>query len=598
MKSVEKDEGTISLQVSAQIVKHISSGLYRSPGSALKELISNSFDADATKVEIAFDFGYDKSGTIKLTKLIIKDNGEGMDVYDLKKIFTHVGGSDKDSPTREPMTKTFGRPVIGSFGIGMLSVAATCKNFRIITKKREQEREFIADVSFAFFKDLISRTESMDKVKLGNIDLSSRHAEKEFEQYTIYEISNFEPPFLEGLIPTIHDSFFYMNNRTKDDEEYFKEFVIEKIQNLVKTSTKKLAYLDKMITDVGVMSPIEYLPDGPIRRKVVINGKEYNIPGTDNKEYLELKERPKKFNFEVRVSLWIDGKEKNNFKIFKPFLYPTDADLNEDGFEKLNPKVWVLPKIDNEIIVEGEPLHIALTGYYYHQDKRILPLEFRGTLYRVRNVSLGYSLGDISNLFTDTYLVMHQTFSEIYLDNGFQRIVNLDRESLYEGSEVYRFLMKYLQEVINHKKEIFQILPILTEKDNKEIVFKDSNNKVIQEAISKSGVRGIVPQIKKERAGRRNTNIKQKGKDFSKEILSLDENVEVKKERTINVSEMKIRTDKNKVIVTIPRFRKHQELWDNLAIGTVKIIKDEKIKEEMLNLVISLYSKIEEDELN
>ena len=32
------DEGTISLQVSAQIVKHISSGLYRSPGSALKHL--------------------------------------------------------------------------------------------------------------------------------------------------------------------------------------------------------------------------------------------------------------------------------------------------------------------------------------------------------------------------------------------------------------------------------------------------------------------------------------------------------------------------------------------------------------------------------
>ena len=66
----------------------------------------------------------------------------------------------------------------------------------------------------------------------------------------------------------------------------------------------------------------------------------------------------------------------------------------------------------------------------------------------------------------------------------------------------------------------------------------------------------------------------------------------------MNVSEMKIRTDKNKVIVTIPHFRKHPELWDNLAIGTVKIIKDEKIKEEMLNLVISLYSKIEEDELN
>ena len=156
-------------------------------------------------------------------------------------------------------------------------------------------------------------------------------------------------------------------------------------------------------------------------------------------------------------------------------------------------------------------------------------LEFRGTLYRVRNVSLGYDLGDISNLFTDTYIILHQTFSEIYLDNGFQRIVNLDRESLYEGSEVYRFLMSYLQAVINPKKGRIQTQSNLTEKDNKEIIFKESNNKVIQEAISKSGVSDIIHQIKKERAGRRNTNIKQKGKDFSKEILSLDENVEVKR---------------------------------------------------------------------
>ena len=164
MESKDEDLGTISLQVSAQIVKHISSGLYRSPGSALKELISNSFDADASKVEITYDFGYDHTGTIKLSKLIIKDNGKGMDINDLKKIFTHVGGSEKDSPNKELKTDKNKRPMIGSFGIGMLSVAATCNKFRIITKKKEGQREFIADVSFAFFKDIILRTESMDKV--------------------------------------------------------------------------------------------------------------------------------------------------------------------------------------------------------------------------------------------------------------------------------------------------------------------------------------------------------------------------------------------------------------------------------------------------
>ena len=598
MESNDEDLGTISLQVSAQIVKHISSGLYRSPGSALKELISNSFDADASKVEITYDFGYDHTGTIKLSKLIIKDDGRGMDIYDLKKIFTHVGGSDKDSPNREMKTDRYKRPIIGSFGIGMLSVAATCNKFRIITKKKEGQREFIADVSFEFFKDLILRTESMDKVKLGNIDLSSRHTEKEFEQYTIYEISNFEPPFLDGLIPSIGDSYFYKNKRIEDDDEYFKKFVTQKIQSVDMKSTKKLAYLDKMITDVAVMSPIEYLPDGPIRKKVSLNGKDYEIPGTDNKDYNELIERLKKFNFEVRIFLNREGKEINNFKIFKPFLYPTDSDIAEFGFDNLDPKIWVLPKVDNEIVAENEPLHVNLTGYYYHQSKRILPLEFRGTLFRVHNVSLGYDLGDISNIFTDTYLILHQTFSEIYLDNGFQRIVNLDRESLYEGSSVYRFLMNYLKEVINNiGRQKTPPIPVVPT-SGKEKLFQESSERVIKEAISKAGVSNIVSQIKKERALKRSANIRRTGSNLTKEILHADENADIKRERTKNVSEMDIKNEGKKIIVTVPNFRKHPELWDNLAVGVLKIVQDKDTKEEMLSFLISLYSEIEGDEIN
>ena len=598
MESKDEDLGTISLQVSAQIVKHISSGLYRSPGSALKELISNSFDADASKVEITYDFGYDHTGTIKLSKLIIKDNGKGMDINDLKKIFTHVGGSEKDSPNKELKTDKNKRPMIGSFGIGMLSVAATCNKFRIITKKKEGQREFIADVSFAFFKDIILRTESMDKVKLGNIDLSSRHTDKEFEQYTIYEISNFEPPFLDGLIPSIGDSYFYKNKRIEDDDEYFKKFVTQKIQSSDMKSTKKLAYLDKMITDVAVMSPIEYLPDGPIRKKVTINGKDYKIPGTDNKDYNELIDRLKGFNFEVRIFLNREGKEINNFKIFKPFLYPTDSDIAEYSFDDLYPKIWVLPKVDDEIVIENEPLHVELTGYYYHQNKRILPLEFRGTLFRVHNVSLGYNLGDIANIFTDTYLIFHQTLSEIYLDSGFQRIVNLDRESLYEGSSVYTFLMDYLKKVINdtdgRKKQPIPVAP----KSGKEKLFQESSERVIKEAISRTGVSNIVSQIKNERASKRSANIRRTGSDLTKEILNADENSDIKRERTKNVSEMDIKKEGENIIVKVPIFRKHPELWDNIAVGILKIVQDKETKEEILSFLISLYSKIEGDELH
>jgi hypothetical protein len=293
-----------------------------------------------------------------------------------------------------------------------------------------------------------------------------------------------------------------------------------------------------------------------------------------------------------------EGKEINNFKIFKPFLYPTDSDIAEFGFDNLDPKIWVLPKVDNEIVVENEPLHVNLTGYYYHQSKRILPLEFRGTLFRVHNVSLGYDLGDISNIFTDTYLILHQTFSEIYLDNGFQRIVNLDRESLYEGSSVYRFLMNYLKEVINNiGRQKTPPIPVVPT-SGKEKLFQESSERVIKEAISKAGVSNIVSQIKKERALKRSANIRRTGSNLTKEILHADENADIKRERTKNVSEMDIKNEGKKIIVTVPNFRKHPELWDNLAVGVLKIVQDKDTKEEMLSFLISLYSEIEGDEIN
>ncbi len=40
------------INVSAKVIYDISSGMYRSPANALKELISNAFDADATNVVI------------------------------------------------------------------------------------------------------------------------------------------------------------------------------------------------------------------------------------------------------------------------------------------------------------------------------------------------------------------------------------------------------------------------------------------------------------------------------------------------------------------------------------------------------------------
>ena len=59
------------IQVNSKILGHISAGIYRSPASAIKELVSNAFDADATRVAITTNWP-------NFDVITCYDNGSGM----------------------------------------------------------------------------------------------------------------------------------------------------------------------------------------------------------------------------------------------------------------------------------------------------------------------------------------------------------------------------------------------------------------------------------------------------------------------------------------------------------------------------------------
>lgn len=115
MKTRNRPE-EIPIEVSARILRHIGRGIYRTPAAALKELVSNSYDARATEVTI--DTGYPVFET-----MIVRDNGDGMSKEQFKNCISHIGFTNKIAGESISMPHGYSeRKAIGHFGIGLLAI--------------------------------------------------------------------------------------------------------------------------------------------------------------------------------------------------------------------------------------------------------------------------------------------------------------------------------------------------------------------------------------------------------------------------------------------------------------------------------------------
>ncbi len=120
-----------SIKAGAELIQTLSSSLYKNAYYVLDELISNSYDADATKVTVE----------ISQERLLLHDNGLGMDRKDLENYFM-LGYSEKREDRK---TRKLRRYTIGKFGIGKLSMHVICNKCKIATTKNGGQRNLILD---------------------------------------------------------------------------------------------------------------------------------------------------------------------------------------------------------------------------------------------------------------------------------------------------------------------------------------------------------------------------------------------------------------------------------------------------------------------
>ena len=391
---------TFDIDVAASVIADISAGIYRTPAGAIKELISNAFDADARTVRISTNWP-------EFRTITCSDDGSGMTPEVFRKNMGLIGGSSKrEGGEQSPLLH---RPLIGRIGIGILSIGQICRRFQVFSSAQGSRQKFRATIDLEPYmrpeakRVHLGATVGTDAtVKIGSCSIETADEDAD-RSYTRIVMESILVPFRQRL----RDEPMAAAAMTP------KRFVTGDMTHFLKSVSKSTiaehgAYAS-LIWELAAAAPVRYLPGGPVR-------------GTG--EISDLVRRLEEFDFHV----FLDGVE-----LLKPVLLPTPTTVNHK----------VYPNLDfSRRLSDGRNLRVR--GYLCWQKTRIRPRELQGVLVRVRNVAInGYDPNFLGYPRHEGWK-FSQLSGELYVDEGLDEAVNIDRASFRETDEAYLALQDAL----------------------------------------------------------------------------------------------------------------------------------------------------------
>lgn len=191
-----------TLRTDERVLARVTDGIYRQPGSAIRELLSNAYDADATRVVIRTD-------RPRFRTITVEDDGIGMTPETLAHLLHHIGGSAKRShegadlgitSRGNPLTSPGGRRLIGKIGIGLFSVAQLTHRFQIITKTQGDPFRTIAAVALRQYSDETSPPgDEHDEYEAGIVNVWREPAPDQDAHGTTIVLTDIRPQTRETL---------------------------------------------------------------------------------------------------------------------------------------------------------------------------------------------------------------------------------------------------------------------------------------------------------------------------------------------------------------------------------------------------------------
>ncbi|GAB3244620.1 ATP-binding protein [Chitinimonas naiadis] len=487
------------LSTDEKVLARVTDGIYRQPSSAVRELISNAYDADATNVTIETD-------APRFENITIRDDGNGMSVEAITNLIHHIGGSakrdstrpnlgitDTSDPSLSPKKK---RKLIGKIGIGLFSVAQLTREFSIITKTVGCDYYIAAHITLNNYSEeqLAEHEKRGQSFKTGSVKISTIPTENLDAHGTDIILKNIKKSARDQLksvgtwlqesnnsssgdegyasapveTPEFHIGCTFRNNdhliekqpslpwqHSDEPDEKFKK-LHQAMLNLAAITVSPKLELDldnylNMLWTLGLSVPVRYLDEHP-----------FSLSGQDFPQIYRISNAPK--GKAEALSLPVDSTIKELLSL-KTNTTPSDFNVVIDGVQIFRPisfnnlpstsaavKKPILfiggAKPDTSRIdstVSGGSLEFEA---YILWCPKVIPKEHNGVILRIHN-STGV-------LFDPTFMkyqiaehvIKGQLTIEIFVSSGLDSALNIDRESFNIAHPHYQIIMRWLHEAI------------------------------------------------------------------------------------------------------------------------------------------------------
>lgn len=202
---------TIEFTPKARLIQILGEHLIKDATVGLIELVKNSYDADATSVEIIMDSLNTANG-----KIIVKDNGSGMSEDDFLTRWMNPASGHKEIQKENKTRTKLGRLPLGEKGVGRFAVQQIGNTLEMYSKVKKEDEELFVKINWCEFED---HNKNLSQILIPYRLTENTHFNK-LKSGTILEITELKSAWSEDDIRRIATALKRMKSPFKGAEAF------------------------------------------------------------------------------------------------------------------------------------------------------------------------------------------------------------------------------------------------------------------------------------------------------------------------------------------------------------------------------------------